>query len=78
MDTVMLAIYALITVGLIAHLWLRAAGSPGRKIAWSLLLCVPMFGWLAYGAMYEKAPKERGGSRAGKNASGWAPHWKDW
>jgi uncharacterized membrane protein len=38
---------------LIIRLWLAHKYDPfPKKLLWSLVLCVPLFGWLAYGAFY--------------------------
>ncbi len=78
MEIAMLALYVLIVVIMQRHLWFKASGPAHKKVPWSLLLFVPLIGWFAYGASYGGTDGSRRGLKAGKNASGWAPHWKDW
>jgi hypothetical protein len=42
-----------LSLSLIIRLWLKyKSESVPKKILWSLVLCVPFFGWLVYGAFY--------------------------
>ncbi len=52
--TVILALFYLwLSLSLIVRLWLVHRYDPFHKrVLWSLVLCVPFFGWLAYGAFY--------------------------
>jgi len=78
MDYVMLGLYAVACLSLLFHLWFRRShGSVAKKIRWSLILLIPLFGWFAYGALYGSEPVGRNRNRAKADAGGWAPHWKD-
>jgi uncharacterized membrane protein len=49
---------AWLSLSLIARLWLAHRNDPfGKRIVWSLVLCVPFFGWLLYGAFYTHLSK---------------------
>jgi hypothetical protein len=42
---------------LIVQLWRNhRQDSPVKLLVWSLILWVPLFGWLAYGAFYARLP----------------------
>jgi hypothetical protein len=42
-----------VSLMLIARLWLCHPQDPVfKKFRWTLLLCVPFFGWIFYGALY--------------------------
>ncbi len=42
-----------LSLSLIIRLWLVHRYDPlSKRIGWTLVLCVPFFGWLAYGAFY--------------------------
>jgi hypothetical protein len=64
---------ALISGLLIARVWIVHAGDPAlKKVRWSVLLCVPLFGWIFYGAFYTplaentvKAPRTPGAGAIG-------------
>jgi bacteriorhodopsin len=44
---------ACISFTLIFRLWVHQAKDRiGRKLLWSVILCVPLFGWMAYGGFY--------------------------
>ncbi len=44
---------AFISFILIVKLWLNRARDPLlKKLGWSILLCVPLIGWVFYGAFY--------------------------
>lgn len=46
-------LYFLITTSLMVHLWSsHAEDSILKRLFWSLILCVPILGWLYYGGMY--------------------------
>lgn len=54
-DVVALVIAASASVACACHLWLRAQGSPPRKLGWTLVVCMPVLGPLMYGCLYEGA-----------------------
>ena len=42
-----------LSLSLIIRLWLKHRSDPvPKRLLWSLILCVPLFGWLLYGAFY--------------------------
>ncbi len=42
-----------ISVSMMGRMWLKyRRDSFLKKVAWSLILCVPFFGWLFYGGCY--------------------------
>ncbi len=42
-----------LSLSLIGRLWLKYRNDGvGKKIFWSVVLCMPFFGWLVYGAFY--------------------------
>ncbi len=42
-----------ISLSMILRLWLKYRhDSLFKKLGWSLVLCIPVFGWLFYGAFY--------------------------
>jgi len=60
-----LAVWAAISVFLIMHLWLKhRQESRRKKLLWSLILLMPVVGWVFYGGFYN--PPERGPT-----------HWQD-
>ncbi len=58
---------------LLLHLWSTQKGSILKKLAWSLILCIPFAGWIFYGGFY--APPGNNDIKAEGKASGWAKHW---
>lgn len=72
---VVLAAALSVSAVLIYRLW-RRPDAPGKKILWSLVLLVPLFGWIFYGALYK--PPGRNTVRARGDASGWLPHGRNW
>ena len=49
----LLFVCAWVSLSLIVRLWLKHRNDPlHKRIGWSLVLCVPFFGWLLYGAFY--------------------------
>jgi hypothetical protein len=53
MAVIFVGVWAWISLSLIIRLWLKDQSvSVTKKILWSLALCIPFFGWLAYGAFY--------------------------
>ncbi len=61
---------AFISLVLILRLWLRHPQDPiFKKIRWTLLLCVPFFGWVFYGAFY--TPLNENDVRASSSSVGY-------
>ncbi len=57
---ILCAISVSISLCLIANLWIRRrSDSLGRKLSWSIILLVPVIGWLFYAAFYH--PPEASG-----------------
>jgi uncharacterized membrane protein len=55
-----------LSLSLIGRLWLKyRSDGAGKKVFWSLVLCVPFFGWLLYGAFY--SPLSENNVRANEN-----------
>jgi len=49
---------AWISASLIVRLWLKERNDPWpKKLFWSLILCIPLGGWLVYGAFYKSLPE---------------------
>ena len=49
----MLAVWLWMSFGLIARLWLiHRHATPWKKVAWSLALLVPVFGWIFYAGFF--------------------------
>jgi hypothetical protein len=45
---------AWLSFSLIARMWLKyRKDSFLKKAGWSIILCIPFFGWLFYGALYK-------------------------
>jgi hypothetical protein len=60
---VLLAISVWISLSLIARLWfIHRQRSFMAKLIWSIVLLVPLFGWIAYGAFF--APPSVSSNRA--------------
>jgi hypothetical protein len=54
---VLLAISLWVSFSLIARLWLiHRQRSVIAKLLWSIVLLVPLFGWIAYGAFFAPPP----------------------
>ncbi len=50
---VLLLLWLWVSLSLIIGLWLKHPNdSVLRRLTWTLVLCLPFFGWLAYGAFY--------------------------
>ncbi len=79
MDYILLLISLIVSILLISRLWIsKRKDAVSKKIVWSLFLLVPIFGWLAYGALYSNSTSsDRSPRKPKSDASGWAPHWKD-
>jgi len=55
---IVFAFCAWVSISLILRLWLtHRKDSTVKKLAWSLLLCVPAIGWVFYGALYTPLPE---------------------
>ena len=53
MATIFTLVSILISVLLTIHLWCAHDGdSPGRKLLWTLVITIPVVGWLFYGGLY--------------------------
>ena len=51
---VLCAIWAWVSITLVIRLWLvHRAASFAKKIFWSLMLMVPVFGWMSYGGFFQ-------------------------
>jgi hypothetical protein len=49
---------AWLSLSLIIRLWLKERkDSWYKKLMWSLILCIPLGGWIAYGAFYTSLPE---------------------
>ena len=78
----MIILYILLIAGcivisgrLILTLWLRHGQDSGvKKMFWSLVLLIPVFGWVMYGG-FHKPPGENE-IKAQGGASGWHPLYK--
>jgi uncharacterized membrane protein len=79
MDYILLLISCIVSILLISRLWISKKNDAiSKKIVWSLFLLVPIFGWLAYGALYSNSTSNgRSPGKKKSDASGWAPHWRD-
>jgi hypothetical protein len=54
------AIWAFVSLCLIARLWLiHSSGGAGTKLVWSLILLIPVVGWILYAGFYH-APEASG------------------
>ena len=67
---VLCALWAWVSITLVIRLWLahRRAGFV-KKLLWSLMLLVPVFGWMCYGAFFQ-APKSEDGLQFEYNGTG--------
>lgn len=51
---VLCAIWAWVSTTLVIRLWLvHRAASFTKKLLWSLMLLVPVFGWMCYAALFQ-------------------------
>jgi len=65
MDHVMLGPDVIVCLSLLFHLWFRRShGSIAKKLRWSLILLIPLFGWFAYGALYGSGGRPRNRNRS--------------
>jgi hypothetical protein len=62
-----------ISVVLLIHLWRRQDGSVFKRSIWSIVVCVPLIGWVFYGGFY--CPPGSNTVQANGKASGWGSHW---
>ena len=60
-----LAVLGGVSLACALHLWMRARGSIGHKLAWTPLVLVPVIGPLFYGAWYAPPSSEVDGSDLG-------------
>jgi bacteriorhodopsin len=62
------AFCAWVSISLIILLWLKHRSDPFfKRLFWSFVLCIPIFGWIAYGAFYTPLPPNT--VRAVRNSS---------
>lgn len=67
-----LTVWALISFGLMIHLWRRKGkASIVKKAFWTVVLAIPLFGWIFYGAFYTIPDQNTIHAQGG--AGGWAP-----
>jgi len=59
-ESVIAAVLGSVSVACVIHLWARARGGVGHKLAWTLLTLVPVLGPLFYGGFYT-LPSEQAG-----------------
>ena len=51
---VLCAIWTWVSITLVIRLWLvHRAASFAKKFLWSLMLLVPVFGWMCYGGLFQ-------------------------
>jgi hypothetical protein len=73
---VTVAVCVFISFCLIARLWiLFSRDSIARKIVWTLLLFVPLLGWIFYGAFYRPPAYAPGGHVEYGQAASSGMHW---
>jgi len=47
-----------ISLSMILRMWLKYPKDPFfKKLRWSIVLCIPFFGWLFYGGFYTPLPE---------------------
>lgn len=71
-----LVVCASISVGLIYSLWATHGRDNKLKLVfWTLVLCLPIIGWIFYGGMYTPPEVQESGSQARESDGiGAAPH----
>ena len=76
-EVAVLVIVEGVGVACIVAMWRGRPRDPARKkVAWTFLLLIPVFGPLLWGAYYGGPPsRNRPGNRS--TASGWFPHFVD-
>lgn len=55
---------------LIADLWRKQKGGVLRKLLWSVVICIPVMGWIFYGGFFSP-PDQASTKDTGGGASGW-------
>ena len=71
--TLFIIAYVIINFLLITNLWSKQTkGSMTKKIVWTFIILVPVFGWICYGSIYEPPSKNK--PTGSTPASGWATH----
>ncbi len=54
MQAILVVLWLIITPTLISHLWSRRpADLLAKRLFWTLVLCIPVAGWVFYGGMYQ-------------------------
>jgi hypothetical protein len=49
----LILVWIWISLSMIIRMWLKYRKDPlFKKLGWSIILCIPCFGWLFYGAFY--------------------------
>jgi len=64
---------AVVSLLLLRNLWLKQKGTILKKIFWSVIVCIPLGGWIFYGGFYD--PPGSNSTEAEGKACGWAPLW---
>lgn len=65
----LLSVWGLVSFALIVHLWWRPEGGWPKRLFWTLVVCVPIMGWIFYGGLYRVPEKNQIKAQGG--ASGW-------
>jgi bacteriorhodopsin len=64
---------AWISLWLMGRMWLvHRQDSVGKRLMWSMIVCIPFFGWLAYGGFYKTLAENK--VRASSNPDVMAGH----
>ena len=67
----LIAAWAWISLTLIARLWvLHPECSSAKRISWSLILLVPLFGWIFYAGFFKAPPVTDSPLTSGPGADG--------
>ena len=75
-DGIVLLVSGGVSALLLHNLWGKHPhDSPSKKVFWSVVVLIPVFGWVLYGCLYD--PPSRNRKRPKADASGWAPQYKD-
>jgi len=75
LSTMLLAAVCVTVSGaLLYRLWTLQPGSLAKKLLWSIVICVPLCGWVFYGGFY--SPLSESAIKAEGGASGWKPWMK--
>lgn len=68
------AVCICVSLVLLRNLWLKQNGPVEKKLLWSIIVCIPLIGWLFYGGFYN--PPRDNPIKAKGGASGWKPWMK--